>query len=88
MPGTRGPRRSPRRTTPRWWTPATRTGNLVTDCRDEACVSQYNGGSPVVIALTVSVVDGTTATESGKFGIAADLGGLIGQATYKEAADA
>jgi hypothetical protein len=69
-------------------TPATRTGNLATDCKDEACVSQYNGGSPVVIALTVSVVDGTTGAESGKFGIAADLGGLIGQATYKEAADA
>lgn len=69
-------------------TPATRTGNLVTDCKAQACVSQYNGGGGVMVSLTVTVIDQTTGAESGRFGIAADLGGLVGQATYKEAADA
>lgn len=69
-------------------TPATRTGNLANDCKAEACFSEYSGGSGIVITLNVSVVDGTTGTESGSFGVAANLGGLIAQASYKEAANA
>jgi len=67
-------------------TPATRTGDLVDDCQDQPCVSQYNGGSSVAISLTVSVLEG--GAELASFGVAGDLGGLVGQATYKEAADA
>ena len=68
-------------------TPATRT-TLANDCKAEACMSEYSGGSGIVITFSVSVVDGTTGTESGSFGVAANLGGLIAQASYKEAANA
>lgn len=67
-------------------TPATRTGDLKLDCQDQACVSQYNGGSAVVLSLSVSVLE--NGTEIGRFGIAANLGGLTSQATFKAAADA
>lgn len=67
-------------------TPATRTGDLNLDCQDQACVSQYNGGSAVVLSLSVSVLE--NGTEIGSFGIAANLGGLTSQATFKAAADA
>jgi len=67
-------------------TPATRTGDLNLDCQDQACVSQYNGGSAVVLSLSVSVLE--NGTEIGRFGIAANLGGLTSQATFKAAADA
>lgn len=67
-------------------TPATRTGDLTQDCKDQACVTEANGGSAVVINVTVSVLEG--GAEIGRFGVATDLGGLLAQTTYKEAADA
>ncbi len=68
--------------------PTTRTGNLVTDCKAAACISQYNGGGSIVATVTVVVTDMSSGAETGRFGIAADLGGLVAQATYKEAANA
>lgn len=67
-------------------TPATRTGNLVQDCRAEACVSEVTGGSTVISNLTVTIT--RNGTLIGEFAIAGNLGGLVSQATYKAAADA
>lgn len=68
------------------YTPSPRTGVLKTDCQAEACVSTYNGGSAVVVNLTVDVIDGGVVI--GRFGVATNLGGLLTQSTFKAAADA
>lgn len=67
-------------------TPATRTGNVVTDCKTEACVSQVNGGSAVVGNLTVVVA--RNGTEIGRYALSTNLGGLVSQTSYKAAANA
>lgn len=68
------------------YTPATRTGDLKVDCQAEACVSTYNGGSAVVVNMTVDVID--AGTTIGRFGVNTNLGGLLAQSTFKAAADA
>ncbi len=62
-----------------------RTGNLKTDCTDQACVSQYNGSGAVMATFTVTVIQGTELT---RFGLGVDLGGLLAQSSYKAAVDA
>ena len=72
------------------YTPATRSGNLTADCKAEACVSEVNGGSAVSVNLTVKLYPpGALPPEPAPyaFGIAANLGGLMGQASYKAPAD-
>lgn len=67
-------------------TPATRTGDLIADCQDQACVSEVTGGPAVAINVTVTIT--RNGAELGRFGMATSLGGLMAQASYKAAADA
>lgn len=63
-----------------------RTGNLKSDCTDQACVSQFNGSGSILATMTVTVIqDGAERT---RFGLAVDLGGLLAQSSYKAAVDA
>ncbi len=67
------------------YTPATRTGDLVTDCKDAACVSRVNGGNAVVGNATLTVT--VNGVQVGAMGISTNLGGLLAEATYKAAAN-
>jgi hypothetical protein len=67
-------------------TGATRSGNLVTDCKTKACVTRVNGGGAVTSVLTVTVQRG--GVQVARFGISTTLGGLVAQSTYKVAANA
>ena len=66
--------------------PASRTGNLKTDCTAQACLSQYNGGGAILATFTVTFSHG--GVEMTRFGMAVDLGGLLAQSSYKAAVDA
>lgn len=76
------------------FTPATRpTGDVTKDCKADACVSSVNGGSSVVGNVEVTIVRGTdldptTRVVIGRFAVAANLGGMIAQASYKAAPNA
>ncbi len=67
------------------YSPATRTGDLVTDCKDAACVSRLNGGNAVVGNATLTVT--INGVQVGSMGISTNLGGLLAEATYKAAAN-
>ena len=75
-----------RPTLERTQTGATRTGNLTTDCKTNACTSQLNGASGVTVTLEVTIERGGAVV--GQLGMAADLGGLVSQSSYKAAANA
>lgn len=78
--------------------PATRTGDAITDCKDQACVSRASGGSSVVGNVTVTITNVPYVAPAdpadppaglvGRFTIGTDLGGLVAQATYKAAPNA
>ncbi|MDC7120798.1 hypothetical protein OMK64_04540 [Cellulomonas fimi] len=65
---------------------ATRSGNLLTDCKAAACTTKISGSGAVTSVLTVTVQRG--GVEVGRFGVSSTLGGLVAQATYKVAANA
>lgn len=69
-------------------TPTARSGNVITDCKTEACVSRLNGGSSVVTNMTVTVTRVNDGVQVARFGMTGNLGGLVAQATYKAAPNA
>ncbi len=74
-------------------TPAARSGNALTDCKAEACVSRVSGGAGVVVNLEVTITAVpydplSVAPPLGRFSMGLNLGGLVAQASYKAAPNA
>jgi len=67
-------------------TPVTRTGNVVTDCKADACTTTVDGSGAVTASVT-AVVTGA-AGELTRFAVAMNLGGLTANSSYKAAPNA